>query len=71
MKKRILIEGMSCGHCVSHVKETLEELKSVINVEVNLEAKAAVLDSTEEVSNEDIHFAIDEAGYEVVGIEVL
>ena len=26
MKKKILIEGMSCEHCVGHVKEALEEL---------------------------------------------
>lgn len=29
MAKRILIEGMSCVHCVSHVKEGLAELKEV------------------------------------------
>ena len=24
MKKKIQLDGMSCGHCVAHVKEALE-----------------------------------------------
>lgn len=71
MKKKISIEGMSCGHCVNHVKEALSELKGVTSVEVNLDEKKAVLEASEEVNDEDIKFAIDEAGYEVVKIEVL
>ena len=27
MLKKIFIEGMSCNHCVNHVKEALAELK--------------------------------------------
>lgn len=26
---KLSIDGMSCGHCVSHVKKTLEELPGV------------------------------------------
>ena len=69
MKKKVLIEGMSCGHCVNHVTEALSELNGVSNVEVNLEAKAALFDASADVKDEDIKFAIDEAGYEVVGIQ--
>ena len=68
MKKKVLIEGMSCGHCVKHVKEALSELNGVASVDVNLDAKTAVFESSGEVKDEDIKFAIDEAGYEVVGI---
>ncbi len=71
MKKKILVEGMSCGHCVKHVKEALSELNGVTNVDVNLAAKTAVLEASTDVSDEDIKFAIEDAGYEVVGIEVL
>ena len=28
MKKKIQLEGMSCGHCVAHVKEVLEALEA-------------------------------------------
>ncbi|MFU0825420.1 heavy-metal-associated domain-containing protein [Clostridium sp.] len=71
MKKKILIEGMSCGHCVNHVKEALSELSGVTSVDVNLDSKSAVIEATVAVDDEDIKFAIDDAGYEVVGIEEL
>lgn len=71
MKKKISIEGMSCGHCVKHVKEALSELNGVINVDVNLASKTAVIETSEDVKDEDLKFAVDDAGYEVIGIEVL
>ncbi|WP_186430078.1 heavy-metal-associated domain-containing protein [Clostridium sp. BSD9I1] len=71
MKKKILVEGMSCGHCVNHVKEALNELNGVTSVDVNLDAKTAIIEASIEVKDEDIKFAIDDAGYEVAGIEVL
>lgn len=71
MKKKILVEGMSCGHCVKHVKEALSELNGVTSVEVDLAAKSAILEAVSEVKDEDISFAIEDAGYEVVGIEVI
>jgi copper ion binding protein len=71
MKKKIAIEGMSCQHCVSHVKEALSELNGVTSVDVNLEGKSAVLEASGEVKDEDIKFAVDDAGYEVVNIENL
>ena len=69
MKKKILIEGMSCGHCVNHVKEALGELNGVTSVDVDLDAKTAIIEVSVDVNDEDIKFAIDDAGYEVVGIE--
>ena len=71
MKKKIEIEGMSCGHCVNHVKEALSDLDGVTHVDVNLEDKIAIVDSEVKLKDEDIKFAIDDAGYEVVGIEEL
>lgn len=71
MKKKILIEGMSCGHCVKHVKEALGELNGVTSVDVNLDGKFAILDANVDVKDEQIKAAVDEAGYDVVGIEVL
>ncbi len=69
MKKKISIEGMSCQHCVSHVKEALSELNGVTSVDVNLEAKSAVIETSTDVKDEDIKYAVDDAGYEVVSIE--
>lgn len=69
MKKKISVEGMSCQHCVGHVKEALSELNGVTSVDVNLEAKSAVIETSTDVKDEDIKYAVDDAGYEVVNIE--
>ena len=67
--KKINIEGMSCNHCVAHVKEALEEIKGVKLIEVNLEGKNALVET--EVLNDILISAIDDAGYDVVSIENL
>ncbi|SHJ10031.1 copper ion binding protein [Geosporobacter subterraneus DSM 17957] len=69
MKKLVSIEGMSCGHCVRHVEEALKELEGVVEVVVDLKGKNAVVESNHELSDEQIKGAIEEAGYEVVGIK--
>ncbi|ERK31496.1 heavy-metal-associated domain-containing protein [Clostridium intestinale] len=71
MKKKILVEGMSCGHCVNHVKEALMELEGVSSVNVTLDDKTAILEASKDINDEDIKFVIDDAGYEVAGIEEL
>lgn len=71
MTKKILIEGMSCGNCVNHVKEALSELTGVTSVDVNLDSKSAILEAAQDVKDEDIKAAVDEVGYEVVGIEAV
>ena len=43
MLKKIFIEGMSCNHCVNHVKEALAELKDSGKIQVNLEEKYAIV----------------------------
>lgn len=69
MKKRIIVEGMSCGHCVNHVKNALEEVNGVTNVSVDLASKTAVFETSGDVKDGDVKFAIEDAGYEVVSIE--
>ena len=69
MKTTVRIEGMSCGHCVNHVKEALGEIDNVQNVEVNLENKIALFESNIKIDEEKIKFAIEDAGYEVVKVE--
>ncbi|MCM8709987.1 copper ion binding protein [Clostridium sp. SYSU_GA19001] len=71
MKKKILVEGMSCGHCVNHVKEALSELSGVTSVDVNLKAKTAIIEAEADIEDKDIKSAIEDAGYEVVSIEIL
>ena len=68
MKKKILVEGMSCTHCVNHVVMALKEV-GVKDMGVNLDAKVVIAEITEEITDEAIKHAISEAGYFVVGIE--
>ncbi|EKQ57415.1 MULTISPECIES: cation transporter [unclassified Clostridium] len=67
MKKKILIEGMSCEHCVAHVKNALEGIDGVSSVEVSLGGKYATAET--DVDNEILKEAIEEEGYDVVKIE--
>ena len=68
MKKKISVEGMSCSHCVNHVTEALKEIGGT-EVEVSLERKLATAEVAESVTDEVIKAAIEDAGYDVVGIE--
>lgn len=67
MKKKILIEGMSCEHCVAHVKDALEGIDGVSSVAVSLEGKYATVET--DVNDEILKEAIEEEGYDVVKIE--
>jgi len=71
MKKKIYIEGMTCEHCVKHVKEALGEVAGVISTEVNLAEKYAFIETDTEVQDEEIKNAIEEIDYSVTRIENL
>ena len=43
MQKTININGMACNHCTSAVKECLEKIDGIINANVSLEDKNAVV----------------------------
>lgn len=66
MKRKILIEGMSCNHCTAHVKEALQDLGAA-SVEVSLEGKYAIVDTDK--TDEELKSVIEEEGYEVVEIQ--
>lgn len=65
--KKIMIEGMSCNHCVAHVREALEGLKDAKNIEVSLEGKYAALETS--ATDAEIKEAIKEEGYDVIEIK--
>lgn len=68
MSKTVLINGMSCNHCVMAVKKALSKLPSVTEVEVSLENKMAIISSGAEVAEELIREVIEEEGFEFAGI---
>ena len=68
MEKKIIIEGMSCNHCVSHVKEALASIEGVVSVVVNLEGKYALVNVID-VEDKQLKEAIEDEGYDVVEIK--
>ena len=70
MEKKLLIEGMSCNHCVNHVKTALtEDIQGVEVKEVNLKGKYALVNVADGVSQADIKAIIEDLGFELKGIE--
>jgi copper chaperone len=67
MKKVLSVEGMSCGHCVAHVKEALESVAGVAKAEVDLGSKRAVVEG-EGIDDEAMRSAVADAGYEIASI---
>jgi copper ion binding protein len=66
MKTELKVEGMTCEHCVKHVKEALEGVAGVKSAKVNLKKKSASVDHGDGVSLDSLKAAVTEAGYEVV-----
>jgi P-type Cu+ transporter len=64
-QKTLKIEGMSCGHCSARVEKALNAINGV-EAKVDLAAKTAQVNLTEEVSEEILKKAVTDAGYEVV-----
>lgn len=69
MEKALKIEGMVCGNCVRHVDKALREIQGVEQVEVSLEDKSAKVQMGCTVSDDVLKAAIEDAGYQVVGIQ--
>ncbi|MET9242500.1 copper ion binding protein [Nonomuraea sp. NPDC003709] len=59
------VTGMTCGHCVSSVKEEVGEVSGVTSVEVDLASGLLTVESDSPVEAADIVAAVEEAGYEV------
>ena len=70
MQKKLLIDGMSCGHCVNHLKTAItEDIKGVQVIEVNLDGKYAIVEMEDMVIKEELSSVIEELGFELKGIE--
>lgn len=66
MQNTYRVEGMTCGHCVSAVREEVSALAGVSDVDVNLETGALVVTSDTELDPQTLAAAVDEAGYVLV-----
>ena len=62
------VEGMMCPHCEAHVKKALEALDGVENAAPDKDAGNAVLTLSKAVSADAVKAAVEEAGYEFLGM---
>lgn len=69
MKKKVYVEGMSCGHCVMHVQNALLEIKGVKSAKVDLNSKIALVEADRDLTEAEIKAAVEDAGYEAVKVE--
>ena len=59
---KLIIEGMTCGHCVQHVKRAIANIAGVTSVEVTLHPGEAIVEG--HASNEALIAAIEAEGYQ-------
>lgn len=67
MTKSIVIEGMMCGHCTSHVQKALSAMEGATNVTVDLATKTATL-TVDGITDEELIKVITDEGYKVIEI---
>ncbi|MFT3752361.1 MAG: heavy metal translocating P-type ATPase [Paludibacter sp.] len=67
-EKTLLIKGMSCGHCSARVEKALNAIDGV-EAKVDLESNSAKLKLSKQISDDALKTAVDNVGYEVVGVE--
>ncbi|MEX2550357.1 MAG: cation transporter [Nitriliruptoraceae bacterium] len=57
------VPDISCGHCKSAIEGEVTGLSDVASVNVDIDAKTVTVEG--DATDEAIHAAIEEAGYEV------
>ena len=63
MKKYYELKGMTCGGCVSSVKQALMELPDVSEAEVKLEPQGVLLSMNKSIDTSVLQAQLDKAGH--------
>ncbi|QTJ68056.1 heavy-metal-associated domain-containing protein [Rhodococcus sp. ZPP] len=63
----VTVTGMTCGHCVSSVREEIGNLPGVTAVDVDLASGRVAIDSDSPIEKAALARAVDEAGYQLAG----
>ena len=69
MKKLLKVEGMMCQHCVKHVTDALMGVAGVTSVDVNLKKKGALVECSDDVTDEALTTAVKAAGYDAAVVD--
>ena len=69
MIKKLLIEGMSCNHCINHLKTALtEDIEGIKVLEVNLDDKYAIVDMKDGIDLNQLKQVIESLDFELKDI---
>ena len=69
LQKTLVIEGMMCGHCEAHVKQTLEAIGGVQSAQVSHEKGTAIVTLTAPVDDAVLKAAVEAEEYPVLEIK--
>lgn len=61
----VTVTGMTCGHCVTSVREEVGSIPGVTTVDVDLATGQVTIGSDRQLDDEAIREAVVEAGYAV------
>jgi copper chaperone len=61
------VTGMTCGHCVSSVREEVQELPGVSDVQVDLDGGRLTVTADQPLGADAVRGAVEEAGYQLAG----
>lgn len=64
MNTSLIIEGMSCEHCVASVKQALEAVDGVVEANIDLQSGVADI-SGDSLADASLKQAVIDAGYQV------
>ncbi|MEV0720323.1 cation transporter [Asanoa sp. NPDC050611] len=69
METTYTVTGMTCGHCVNAVTGEIAKIDGVTGVQVELANGSVTVTSAGPVDKADVAAAVDEAGYDLVGVQ--
>ena len=69
MKIKLKIEGMHCASCASNIERSLKKISGVKEANVSLMTRKGIVESEEDISDEDLKKAVSRTGYKLLDIE--
>lgn len=62
------VKGMTCGHCEGAVSEEISGIEGVSSVKAEASTGRVTVASSAPLTEDAVRAAVDEAGYELVGL---
>ena len=70
MKKlKMTISGMHCGSCAGNIERSLKKVEGVKTASVSMMTNKGIVETEDQVSEEELKKAVSRAGYKVVSVE--